>query len=328
MALKILFVGGTGLISLPCVAEAVAAGHRVSVFNRGATPGALPAGVQPIRGDYADDAGYRAAVAGGYDVVCQFIAFGPEQVQRDIEVFGGRVGQYIFISSASAYHKPVNVCPITEAVPLHNPFWDYSRKKAAAEAVLTGQATLPYTIVRPSHTVRTHFPTGMSERDTVASRLRRGLPVVVPGDGTSLWTLTRAEDFAIPFVRLFGKPAALGQAFHLTADHGWSWNQIYEGVAEALGVKAELMHVASDTLVKFRPDLEGPLFGDKIHSVLFDNSKIKAVVGDFACTRDLQVLLESPLSAYWERAGRGDPQSCRDDALFDAIIAAQRAVGP
>lgn len=328
MAMKILFVGGTGLISQPCVAEAVAAGHDVSVFNRGTTPGTLPPGVQVIRGDFADDTGYRTAVAGAYDVVCQFIAFGPEQVQRDVDIFAGNAGQYIFISSASAYQKPVNVCPITEAVPLHNPFWDYSRNKAAAEAVLQSQGALPYTIVRPSHTVRTHFPTGLSERDTAASRMRRGLPVVVPGDGTSLWTLTRAEDFAVPFVRLFGKAAALGEAFHLTADHGWSWNQIYHGVATALGVSADLVHVPSDTLVKFRPDLEGPLFGDKIHSVLFDNSKIKAVVGDFTCTRDLQVLLAAPLAAYWQRAGQGDPQPCEDDALFDAIIAAQRAVGP
>ena len=328
MGLKILFVGGTGLISLPCVIEAVAAGHQVSVFNRGATAVTLPEGVQAIAGDCADAAGYRAAAAGSYDVVCQFIAYGPADIERDVALFAGCTGQYIFISSASAYKKPVDNWPITEATPLDNPYWEYSRKKAAAETALTGQSTLPYTIIRPSHTVRTHFPTGMSERDAVASRMRRGLPVVVHGDGTSLWTLTRAEDFAVPFVRLFGEPAALGAAFHLTADHAYSWNQIYEAIAAALGVEAELIHVPSDTLVRYRPDWTGPLFGDKAHSLLFDNSKIKALVGDFSCARDLADVLAGPLAAYWRRAGSGAPAADPLDPLFDAIIGAQRTAGP
>lgn len=329
MSLKVLFIGGTGLISLPCVHEAVSAGHRVTVFNRGATTAALPPGVELVVGDAHDETDCTAALGDGFDVVCQFIAFDAAHIERDIALFGGKVGQYIFISTASAYKKPVDAWPITEAVPLHNPFWEYSRKKAAAEALLQGPNTLPYTIVRPSHTVRTHFPTGMSERDTVASRLRRGLPVVVPGDGTSLWTLTRAEDFAVPFVRLFGNAGAIGEAFHLTADHAWSWNAIYEGVARVLDVKSpELVHVPSETLVKFQPDWAGPLFGDKTHSLLFDNSKIKAVVGAFECTGNLEQLLANPLSAYWQRAGKGAAQATQDDPLFDAIIAAQRAVGP
>jgi nucleoside-diphosphate-sugar epimerase len=261
-------------------------------------------------------------------VVCQFIAYSPADIERDIGLFAGRTGQYVFISSASAYKKPVDSWPITEATPLDNPYWEYSRKKAACEATLTGQSRLPYTIVRPSHTVRTHFPTGMSEREAVASRLRRGLPVVVHGDGTSLWTLTRAEDFAVPFVRLFGKPAAIGETFHLTADHAYSWNQIYQAMATALGVSAEIVHVPSETLIRFRPDWEGPLLGDKAHSVVFDNSKIKGVVGDFTCARDLQDVLASPLAAYWQRAGTGPAEPDPLDPLFDSIVAAQRKVAP
>ena len=329
MSLNVLFIGGTGLISLPCVHEAVRAGHRVTLFNRGATTADLPPGVEVVVGDAHDDKDSAAALGNGFDVVSQFIAFDAAHVERDIALFSGRVGQYVFISTASAYKKPVDTWPITEAVPLHNPFWEYSRKKAAAEALLQGQNTLPFTIVRPSHTVRTHFPTGMSERDTVASRLRRGLPVVVPGDGTSLWTLTRAEDFAVPFVRLFGNAGAIGEAFHLTADHAWSWNAIYEGVARALGVESpELVHVPSQTLVKFQPDWAGPLFGDKTHSLLFDNSKIKRVVGDFDCTHDLQELLAGPLAAYWARTGHAPAEPSPDDSLFDVIIAAQRDIGP
>lgn len=327
MGLNVLFIGGTGLISLPCVAEAVAAGHRVTVFNRGANRALLPEGVQCLAGDCADPASYRAA-AGDYDVVCQFIAYAPPEIERDVALFAGRTGQYVFISSASAYRKPVDAWPITEATPLENPFWEYSRKKAACEAVLTAQDRLPYTIVRPSHTVRTHFPTGMSERDAVASRLRRGLPVVVHGDGTSLWTLTRAEDFAVPFVRLFGRKAALGEAFHITADHAYSWNQIYEAVAAALEVRAEIVHVPSDTLIRYRPDWTGPLLGDKAHSVLFDNRKVKAVTGDFACARDLADILAAPLAAYWRRVGTGEPAADPLDPVFDALIAGQRGLHP
>jgi nucleoside-diphosphate-sugar epimerase len=328
MGLGVLFIGGTGLISLPCVHEALAAGHSVTVFNRGQRGEAVPAGVECLVGDCGDPAALKALAARHFDLVCQFIAYMPAEIERDIALFGGRTGQYVFISSASAYRKPADRWPITEATPLENPFWEYSRRKAACEAVLAGQDRLPWTVVRPSHTVRTHFPTGMSERDAVASRLRRGLPVVVHGDGTSLWTLTRAEDFAVPFVRLFGQPAALGEAFHITADHAYSWNQIYGAIAAVLGVKAEIVHVPSDTLIRFRPDWTGPLLGDKANSAVFDNSKVKAVVGGFACARDLEVILAAPLAAYRARVGAGAPEPDPLDPVFDAVIAAQRAVRP
>ena len=187
-------------------------------------------------------------------MVCQFVAFSPEQVQRDLKTFRNRTGQYVFISSASAYRKPVTDFTITERVPLQNPFWEYSRLKAACEQVLQQQTDVPYTIVRPSHTTRTRLPTALSEGDQLASRMPRGLPVVVPGDGTALWPLTRSEDFAVPFVRLFGNAAALWEDFHITTDHAFTWNDIYRAIGRGVGASAELAHVATDTLVRYQPD--------------------------------------------------------------------------
>jgi nucleoside-diphosphate-sugar epimerase len=207
--LNVLFIGGTGQISLSCVQAAVATGHRVSVYNRGQTAAILPKDVEVIVGTSEDDGAYAAVADTRYDVVCQFVAFSPKQIQRDLKTFRNRTGQYVFISSASAYRKLVTDFTITERVPLENPFWEYSRLKAACEQVLRQQTDVPYTIVRPSHTTRTRLPTAPSEGDQLASRMLRGLPVVVPGDGTALWPLTLSEDFAVPFVRLFGNAAAL-----------------------------------------------------------------------------------------------------------------------
>ena len=329
MALKVLFIGGTGQISLPCVIEAVAAGHTVSVLNRGRTDAALPASVHRIVADLDDDRAYAEAAAGNYDVVCQFMVFEPHRAARDIAVFTGHAGQYVLVSTASAYAKPVAQFPITEAVPLDNPFWAYSRKKAACETLYRDQDRLPVTIVRPSHTVRTRFPTAMSEGEAVLSRMLRGLPVIVPGDGKALWTLTRAEDFARPFIRLFGRETALGEAFHLTSDHAFPWDTIYRAVARAIGAEAHPVHVPTDNLVAFHPDWEGFLLGDKAYTVLFDNTKIKSVVGDFECTSDIDAIMQSPL-AHWQAGGGADatrPVS-EMDRLFDRIIALQARVTP
>jgi nucleoside-diphosphate-sugar epimerase len=321
-----LFIGGTGQISLSCVEAALAAGDQVTVFNRGATDAALPKGVDKIAGDYAEDEAFDAATRDGFDVVCQFIAFTADQVGRDLAMLQGRTGQYIFISSASAYKKPVDAFPITEDVPLENPYWEYSRRKAAAEAVIRAQDAVPWTIVRPSHTVRTQLPGALGERDRMADRLRLGLPMIVPGDGTSLWTLTRSEDIAAPFVRLFGRDAALGEAFHLTSDNVYTWDQITRAAADLLGVTTEIVHVPSETLVARNPEWEGPLLGDRAWSVMFDNSKIKSVVGDFACERDLHEVMRQPIAHYRRRAGDAAPRRNDLDRLFDAIIADQRKV--
>lgn len=323
--MDVLFVGGTGQISLCCVDEALRAGHRVSVFNRGRTAG-LPDGVTEIVGDFDDDASYGQLKGRRFDVVCQFIVFTPEQMARDVAVFGGTVGQYVFISTASAYTKPMRHHVVTEEVGVDNPFWSYSRKKADAEKLLAARSAMAWTIVRPSHTLRTMLPSALGERDLLGHRMRRGDKVIVPGDGTSLWTLTRAADFAPPFVRLFGAERALNQDFHLTSNAAFTWDAIYHGLATALGVEARIVHVPSDTLIRFRPDWEGPLHGDKMYSVLFDNAKIRGVVGDFACAEDLATILSEPVERYRARYPTVPGRSDLDD-LLDRAIAAQEAVG-
>ena len=328
MALNILFIGGTGQISLPCVERALAAGHRVSVFNRGIRDEQLPAGVTSIKGDMKDPAAYRALGRTGYDVVAQFMVFTPEQMQEDIATFAGNTGQYVFISSASVYEKPARHYVISEATtPAVNPYWPYSQAKIACEQLLAQSSGLPWTIVRPSHTVRTGLPTMMNEGDMIAHRMLAGKPVIVVGDGTAPWTLTRSADFAKPFVGLFGNKAALGETFHITGDKGFTWDAIYGAIAAGLGVEAKLVHVPTDTLVRYKPDWEGPLLGDKTWTALFDNSKVKRVAGDFKCSEDLGEILSEPLARLKTRLA-GKPATPHElDPLMDRIAAEQEALG-
>lgn len=320
--MRVLYVGGTGEISFDCIHESVRLGHEVSVFNRGHHNAGLPAACRVILGDVEDDAAYGRLAAERFDVVCQFRLFTPEAIRRDIDTFAGSCGQYVFISSASAYAKPVRNLPITEATPLRNPHWAYSRAKAEMEAILQAQRGLPYTIVRPSHTYRTRMPTPLGGE---VSRLLRGRPVVVHGDGESLWTLTHARDFARPFARLLGEPRALGEAFHITGDRAWSWNEIFLAIAAALAVEGpEWVHVPSETLVRYHPDWEGPLLGDKTPSVLFDNHKVKSVVGDFDCPIDPWEGMRLVAASHPPRADDFDPVI---DALYDRIAAEQGRLG-
>jgi nucleoside-diphosphate-sugar epimerase len=320
--MRVLFVGGTGEISFDCVHESVRLGHDVTVFNRGHNNAGLPPECHLIVGDVEDDNAYRKLAAFDFDALCQFRLFTTSAIERDIALFAGHCGQYVFISSASAYRKPIRGLPITEATPLENPYWAYARAKADMERVLRSQTALPYTIVRPSHTYRTKMPAPLGG---AVSRMLRGKPVVVPGDGESLWTITHASDFARPFARLLGAPHVLGEAFHITNDRQWPWNEILEAIAAAIGVRQpEFVHVASETLIRYRLDWEGPLLGDKSASVIFDNSKIKSAVGDFDC----------PIGP-WEGmrlvAGRYPPKAdgydVALDQLFDRIIADQRGLG-
>ncbi|HXY70147.1 MAG TPA: SDR family oxidoreductase [Gemmatimonadales bacterium] len=321
--MRVLYVGGTGEISFDCIHESVRRGHEVTVYNRGRHNAGLPAACRLVAGDVEDDAAYGRIAREGFDVVCQFRLFTPAALRRDLGFFTGHCGQYVFISSASAYRKPVRGLPITEATPLENPYWDYSRAKAEMEALLRAQDRLPWTVVRPSHTYRAHMPTPMGGNAEV-SRMLRGKPVVLHGDGESLWTLTHAEDFARPFVRLLGNPKALGEAFHITGDRAWPWNEIFEAIAAALGVKLRLVHVASETLVRYHPAWEGPLLGDKAASVLFDNRKVKGVAGGFDCPIDPWRGMQMVAVRYPPRADEFDPAL---DALLDRIVADEAALG-
>lgn len=313
--MRVLYIGGTGEISFDCIHETVGLGHEVAVFNRGSNNAGLPPEVRLITGDVHDDAAYARLAAEDFDAICQFRLFTPEEIERDIATFSGHCGQYVFISTCSAYRKPVRDLPITEETPLDNPHWAYSRAKAEMEARLQRQSALPYTIVRPSHTYRTKMPTPLGGE---VSRMQRGKPVVLHGDGESLWTITSARDFARPFARLLGADAAIGEAFHITNDRSWSWNEIFEAIAAAIGVATlDIVHVASDTLIRYNPEWEGPLLGDKSASVIFDNSKVKSVVGDFDMPIDPWIGMRLVAEHYPPSAENFDAES---DALFDRIL--------
>ncbi len=282
--MKVLFIGGTGIISSACSELAIGRGIELYLLNRGQSIRPAPPGAICFQADIRQpDSVARACGDLEFDAVVDWIAFTPEHIRTDIELFQGRTGQYIFISSASAYQKPPSFLPILESTPLDNPFWQYSRQKAACEALLVeagSQDGFPYTIVRPSHTYdRTLLP--FHDHYTTLARMLLGKAVVVHGDGTSLWTLTHHHDFAVGFVGLLGNPQAIGESFHITSDEWLSWNQIYTIVAGAAGVEPNLVHVPSEMIARFDPEWGASLLGDKAHSAIFDNSKIRRLVPDF-----------------------------------------------
>jgi len=326
MALSILFIGGTGQISHPCVERAVAEGHDVSVFNRGKQAGDLPAGVTSIIGDLGGPE-YADLAERNFDVVCQFIAYTPDQMARDIDLFAGHCGQYIFISSASVYEKPARHYVITEQTPAINPYWPYSQAKIACEQLLQESSDLSWTIVRPSHTVRTGLPIMMGDSDIMARRMLDGEPTIVAGDGHTPWTLTRSVDFAVPFVGLFGNAAALREVFHITGDRAHIWDDIQTTIARMLGVEAKIVHVPTDTLIRYNPEWIGPLLGDKAWTAIFDNSKIKRVVGDFTCAENLEDILEEPIMHLKQRLAAKRPPRGEFDQLVDRICREQAALG-
>ncbi len=287
-SLRILFIGGTGILSSACAARLLTAGHALAILNRGRTMlRPAPAGAELLRADIRDSASVRAAIGDReFDVVVNFVAYEPSHVQSDVDIFAGRAGQYVFISSASAYHKPPRRVPVTESTPLHNPYWRYSQNKIACEEALLlayRETGFPVTIVRPSHTYdRTSVPIlgGWTQID----RMRRGLEVVVHGDGTSLWTLTHHADFAKGFVGLLGHTRTIGEAYTITGDDILTWDQIFTLLGTAAGAPPRLVHVASDLIAALEPDWGPGLLGDKAHSMTFDNAKIKAIVPDFVAT--------------------------------------------
>ena len=277
-----MFIGGSGVISSACSRVAVESGIELFALNRGrSTDRPLPPGVRVLRADIREPGSVRDEIKDlEFDSVVDWVALTSGQVQADLDLFGGRTGQYVFISSASAYQTPPARMPVTESTPLRNPFWQYSRDKIACEDLLVGayrDRGFPATIVRPSHTYdQTLVPFGGGW--TVLGRMLAGKPVIVHGDGTSLWTLTHHDDFARAFVPLLGHPRTLGEAFHITSDDVLTWNQIAQILAAALGVTARLVHVPSDAIAAAEPDWGAGLLGDKAHSMVFDNTKLRRVV--------------------------------------------------
>ena len=285
---NILFIGGTGVISTAAAERAVGLGHRLTILNRGRSTRPVPEGAEILQADIRDQEGVREVLGRReFDAVADFITYTPDQAQAGLDLFRGRTGQYVFISSASAYQKPPARLPILESTPLKNPFWKYSRDKIACEELLFRayrDDDFPLTVVRPSHTYdRTKI--AMVGGWTDIHRMRAGLPVMVHGDGTSLWTLTHSRDFAKAFVGLLGLPQAVGESYTITSDEYLPWNQVYRLFARAAGVaEPELVHVASETIAAQNPEIGANLLGDRSHSVIFDNSKIKALVPDYAAT--------------------------------------------
>jgi nucleoside-diphosphate-sugar epimerase len=325
VAQRILFLGGTGVISAACVRLAARRGHRVTVLNRGRTAERdLPDGVEALTGDLRNRASLDAALGDRrFDVVAQFMAFTPDHVEADVERFAGRTRQYVFVSSASAYQKPPGSVPVTESTPLKNPFWQYSRDKIACEDRLVSayrDSDFPMTVVRPSHTYDdTKLPTLGGWTDI--ARMRAGRPVVVHGDGTTQWTLTHSDDFAVGFVGLLGRPEAIGNAYTITGDSAPTWNQVYDWLARAAGVeRPRLVHVASETIAAAVPELRPGLVGDKAHSMVFDTSKLRALVPEFRTTIPYSVGAERIIA--WYDAHQEAQQVDRDlDARFDELAA-------
>jgi nucleoside-diphosphate-sugar epimerase len=328
---KVLFIGGTGIISSACSELALARGIELVLLCRRRSIRPVPKGARVIAADIRDPAGARLALGQEtFDAVVNWIAFTPEHIETDLELFRGRTGQYVFISSASIYQTPPARLPITESTPLDNPCWQYSRNKIACEERLVRayrEEKFPMSIVRPSHTYdRTLLPPHGGW--VVIDRMRRGKPVVVHGDGTSLWVLTHHRDFAYAFVGLLGHPATLGEAFHVTSDELLTWDQIHHILARAAGTRANILHVPSDLIAQYDRDWGDSLLGDKTHSVIFDNSKVKRVVPDYVARIPFVRGAEEIIAWYDADPARQQIDTAVDQTMDRMVADWQRAFGP
>lgn len=309
--MKVLFIGGSGNISTSVSRMAIARGMELTLLNRGKTTVDIP-GANWLAADFHDLAQTQNVLGNEtFDVVVDWIAYTQQDIERDLMLFNGKCGQFIFISSASAYQKPPSSVIIRESTPLHNPYWQYSRNKIACEERLMQayrEQGFPMTIVRPSHTYDKFIPIAVGDWDkfTIVDRMRKGLPVIVHGDGTSLWAVTHAEDFALGFLGLLGHPAALGQAFHITSDERLTWNDIYRAIGSAVGVEPNIVHIASDFIAKVAPVYLGTLIGDKSWSVIFDNSKIKSYVPEYQAVVPFHQGIKRTIAQF-----EADPERCK-----------------
>jgi nucleoside-diphosphate-sugar epimerase len=316
--MRVLFIGGTGIISSACSQLAVERGMQLYLLNRRKSLRPAPREAHILTGDIRRPTEISELLGSlRFDVVVDWVAYTVEHIENDLDLFKGRTAQYIFISSASAYQTPPLRLPVTEETPLENPVWEYSRNKIACEQRLLQafrQDAFPVTIVRPSHTYdRVYLP--IHGGYTVLDRMRRGLPVIVHGDGSSLWTLTHHADFARGFLGLFGHPQALGEAFHITSDEALSWDRIHELVAQAAGVTPHLVHIPSDLIAAYDRAWGDSLLGDKTHSMIFDNSKIKRFVPGFQATIPFAEGIKENIA--WINA---HPEAQRIDPAFNALV--------
>lgn len=330
--MKALFIGGTGTISTAITQLAPGCGFELYLLNRGNKSELVPQGVKVIEADiYNEDDVKNKLKDLTFDVVAEFIAFDVEALKRDVRLFAGKTKQYIFISSASAYQKPLSSPFITESTPLANPFWEYSRKKIACEEYLMEEYRnngFPVTIVRPSHTYGdTGIPIAIHGKKgsySVISRIKQGKKVILHGDGSSLWTVTHNTDFAKAFVGLMGNVHAIGEALQITSDESLTWNQIYEVIGNVLGVRPQIVHIPSDTLSKANNEFVGALLGDKANTVIFDNSKIKRLVPGFTAAVRFDQGARRTL-AYIEKHPELQAADPEFDAWTDQMIAAYEA---
>lgn len=327
--MKALFIGGTGTISSAISSLCAHFGADLYILNRGNRNSIAPKGVKVITADINDEENVKKLIGGlSFDVVADFIAFEPAHVLRDWRLFRDKTRQYIFISSASAYQKPLSSPVITESTPLCNPFWEYSRNKIACEEALMDKYRLdgfPITIIRPSHTYGDFsVPVAVHGRNgsfSVIERIRRGKKVIVHGDGTSLWTLTHNTDFAKAFFGLMGNPHAIGEAYHITSDESLTWNQVYEILGAVIGVKPNMVHIPSSLLASLHQPFYGGLLGDKANSVIFDNTKIKRAVPGFTATVRFDEGVRKTLAYIYGNKGCQTEDS-EFDAWCDGVIEA------
>ncbi|MHB9130260.1 MAG: SDR family oxidoreductase [Armatimonadota bacterium] len=325
--MKVLFIGGTGIISSACTRLAAERGIEMFLLNRGTRDVEIPAGVTVLNGDIRNLAATAELLKPyRFDAVVDWIAFAPENIEADLALFAGKTEQYIFISSASAYQKPPVHYKITESTPLYNPFWGYSRNKIACEervmAAYRNGEVPGVTIVRPSFTFgETYIPYAVGSGYTIVDRMKKGQPIIVHGDGQSLWTITHNTDFAKGFVGLLGNQQAIGESFHITSDEVLTWDQIAQAIGSAAGVEPKLIHIPSEFINRHNPGIGAGLLGDKGCSMVMDNSKIKRVVPDFVATMPFKNGVK--LSVEWAEA---DPSRMGVDeelnTTLDTIIAA------
>jgi len=322
--MNVLIIGGTGTISTEVVKKCVDMDMKVYVMNRGHNNDKLPHGVETIIGDInQEDEAKELLKPYHFDSVIEFVAFTKDQVSRDIRLFKDKTKQYIFISSASAYKKPVEDYPITEKTPLSNPYWQYSQNKIECERFLEDVDDMNITIVRPSHTydhrmIMTVIARWQYEYAHI-DRLKKGKSIIIPGDGTSLWTITHASDFANSFVYLIGNKKAYNEAFHITSNKMYTWEQLTNIMAKALNVEANIVHIPTDFIIKHMPEMEGPLMGDKTWSAIFDNSKIQTLSEEYSSKVGYEDVVDQVIEHY-EKHPKKQKISDEFEDLYDRVI--------